>query len=179
LASESPQPLDLLLPGVSGRRGFRSPLECDENGFVQTKEVAKARPRKALRRSAGMETIMRQESRKVVDDHNRGNGLYDGIIYIMHTRGTDGVIVPFVLGIVWLLLASRRRLQHSSSDARKPNVILSEESACNDSEAEPEATRFSARFPVLFPLSTVFENSGIEEFILPLIPFAVTLFPLQ
>jgi hypothetical protein len=73
-------------------------FECDENGFVQTKEVAKARPRKLLRRSAVMETIMRQESRKVVDDHNKGNGLYDGIIYIMHTRGTDGVIVPRYIG---------------------------------------------------------------------------------
>jgi hypothetical protein len=73
-------------------------FECDENGFVQTKEVAKARPRKLLRRSAVMETIMRQESRKVVDDHNKGNGLYDGIIYIMHTRGTDGVTRLDTLG---------------------------------------------------------------------------------
>ena len=40
-----------------------------------------------------MEALMRQETKKVVDDHKAGTGLYDGIVYMMHTRG-DGGIVP-------------------------------------------------------------------------------------
>ena len=73
-------------------------FECDESGFVQTKEVGKSRPRKVLCRSAAMETMMRREAKKVADDHAQTAGLFDGIIYIMYTRGTDGGIVPRYIG---------------------------------------------------------------------------------
>jgi hypothetical protein len=73
-------------------------FECDEDGFVQTKEVGKSRPRKVLRRSAAMEALMRREAKTVVEDHNKNTGLYDGIIYIMHTRSTGGIIVPRYIG---------------------------------------------------------------------------------
>jgi hypothetical protein len=41
-----------------------------------------------------MEALMRQEVGTVIEDHNKATGLYDGIIYMMHTRGSDGGIVP-------------------------------------------------------------------------------------
>src|SRR5215469_14863798 len=44
-------------------------FECDEENFVQTKEVGKSRPRKVLRRSAAMEALIRTEAKTVVDDH--------------------------------------------------------------------------------------------------------------
>jgi hypothetical protein len=40
-----------------------------------------------------MEALMRREAKTVVDDHKNDTGLYDGIIYIMHTRAVDGIIV--------------------------------------------------------------------------------------
>jgi hypothetical protein len=73
-------------------------FECDENHFVQTKEVGKSRPRKVLRRSAAMEALMRREVKTVVDDHKNGTGLYDGIIYTMRTRAADSTIVPRYIG---------------------------------------------------------------------------------
>src|SRR5258708_8879587 len=73
-------------------------FECDEHHFVQTNEVGKSRPRKVLRRSTAMEALMRREAKTVVDDHKNNTGLYDGIIYIMHTRTTDGIIVPRYIG---------------------------------------------------------------------------------
>ncbi len=41
---------------------------------------------------------MRREAKKVVDDHKSNTRVYDGIIYIMHTRGSDGRIVPRYIG---------------------------------------------------------------------------------
>ena len=73
-------------------------FECDKDHFVQTKEVGKSRPRKVLRRSGAMEALMRREAKKIVDDHKSATRLYDGIIYIMHTRATDGTIVPRYIG---------------------------------------------------------------------------------
>src|SRR6516165_9069117 len=63
-------------------------FECDANGLVLTKEIGTVRRRKILRRSAAMEALMRQEAEKVVSDHNAPTGLYDGIIYMMHTRAS-------------------------------------------------------------------------------------------
>jgi hypothetical protein len=45
-----------------------------------------------------MEALMRQEAKKAIDDHNAATGLYDGIIYMMHTRGGDGGVVPYYIG---------------------------------------------------------------------------------
>jgi hypothetical protein len=73
-------------------------FDCDEAGFVRTKEIGKPRPRKLLRRSEAMETMMCRESSKAVDDHKNAAAQYDGIIYIMHTGSPDGVIVPPYIG---------------------------------------------------------------------------------
>jgi hypothetical protein len=73
-------------------------FDCDEANFVQAKEIGKSRPRKVLCKSAAMEALMRREAKTVVDDHKSGTALYDGIIYIMHTLDTDGVIVPRYIG---------------------------------------------------------------------------------
>jgi hypothetical protein len=69
-------------------------FDCDEDGFVRTREIGNPRPRKLLRRSEAMETMMCRESRKAVDDHKNATAQYDGIIYIMHTATSDGVVVP-------------------------------------------------------------------------------------
>jgi hypothetical protein len=68
-------------------------FECDANGLVLTKEIGTVRRRKILRRSAAMEALMRQEAEKVVSDHKGATGIYDGIVYLMHTRDTDGGVV--------------------------------------------------------------------------------------
>jgi hypothetical protein len=73
-------------------------FECDENNLVLTKEIGTSRPRKILVRSSAMEDMMRREAKKVVDDHKAITRLYDGIIYIMHTRSGDGGIVPCYIG---------------------------------------------------------------------------------
>jgi hypothetical protein len=73
-------------------------FECDESGFVLSKEIGTARRRKILQRSSAMETLMRQEAKRVVDDHKAAMELYDGIIYMMHTRGGDGGVVPCYIG---------------------------------------------------------------------------------
>jgi hypothetical protein len=65
-------------------------FDCDEAGFVRTREIGNPRPRKLLRRSAAMEAMMCEEARKAV--------ACDGIIYIMHTGYSDGVIVPRYIG---------------------------------------------------------------------------------
>jgi hypothetical protein len=73
-------------------------FDCDEDGFVRTKEIGNPRPRKLLRRSGTMETMMCQEARKAVEDHINATAQYDGIIYIMHTGPSDGVVVPRYIG---------------------------------------------------------------------------------
>src|ERR1700756_2218386 len=73
-------------------------FQSDENGFVLSKEIGTARRRKILQRSSAMEALMRQEAKRVIDDHKSAMGLYDGIIYMMHTRGSDGGVVPCYIG---------------------------------------------------------------------------------
>jgi len=63
-----------------------------------SKEVAVNRRRKVLQRSLAMETLMRREVGKVVEDHRTKTAIYDGIIYMMHTKGDDGGVVPFCIG---------------------------------------------------------------------------------
>jgi len=45
-----------------------------------------------------METLMRQEAEKVVSDHKAATGIYDGLIYVMHTQEADGGVVPCYIG---------------------------------------------------------------------------------
>jgi hypothetical protein len=73
-------------------------FECDESGLVLIKEIGAVQRRKILRRSAAMETLMRQEVEKVVSDHKAATGIYDGIIYMTHTRDADGGVVPCYIG---------------------------------------------------------------------------------
>jgi len=42
--------------------------------------------------------MMSQETEKVVSDHQAATRIYDGIIYVMHTRGGDGSVVPRYIG---------------------------------------------------------------------------------
>jgi hypothetical protein len=73
-------------------------FECDEDGLVLSREIGTGRRRKILQRSSAMEALMRQEAKKAIDDHNAATGLYDGIIYMMHTQGSDGGVVPCYIG---------------------------------------------------------------------------------
>ena len=73
-------------------------FDCDKDGFVQTKEIGKTRMRKVLCRSEAIEIMMRGEVTKVVEDHRHATSHYDGIIYIMHTRSSEGSVVPRYIG---------------------------------------------------------------------------------
>ena len=73
-------------------------FECDESGFVLSKEIGTARRRKILQRSSAMEALMRREAKTAAEDHKAAIGLYDGIIYLMHTRGSDGGVVSCYIG---------------------------------------------------------------------------------
>jgi hypothetical protein len=41
---------------------------------------------------------MRQEAEKVVSDHQAATGIYDWIIYVMHTQDADAGVVPCYIG---------------------------------------------------------------------------------
>src|SRR5258708_34202662 len=73
-------------------------FECDESGFVLTKEIGISRRREILKRRSAMEALMRKEVAKVVEDHKAATALYDGIIYMMHIKGDDGEVGPCYIG---------------------------------------------------------------------------------
>jgi hypothetical protein len=52
-------------------------FECNSGNVVLTKEIGIGRRRKVLHRSSLMEAA--------IDDHAAVGGLYDGLIYMMHT----------------------------------------------------------------------------------------------
>ena len=68
----------------------------DDDGHVQTKTHGRDN-RPVLRRSHEMETLLRSEGRKVVEDWQDSQDVYQGLIYLMYTL--DGPeIVPRYIG---------------------------------------------------------------------------------
>jgi hypothetical protein len=61
-------------------------FECDEGGFVLTKEIGASWRRRILQRSSAMEALMRKEAEKVIKDHKAATAIYDGAIYMMHIK---------------------------------------------------------------------------------------------
>src|SRR5262245_14743558 len=72
---------------------------CDKIGFVETKEIgSKIKKRKVLVRHRDMEELILKEADILTEDWSRKTHEYDGLIYIMHHRGSDGSLVPLYTG---------------------------------------------------------------------------------
>ena len=70
----------------------------DSDGFVETKEIGQQAKRKVLARHREMEELVVRETDLLVEDWFRKTHEYDGLIYIMHRRGSDASIVPLYIG---------------------------------------------------------------------------------
>jgi hypothetical protein len=70
----------------------------DEFGFVQTKEIGQKK-RKVLVRHKDMEALILREADILNKDWLEGAHHYDGLIYMMHTRGEDYSILPLYIGM--------------------------------------------------------------------------------
>ena len=71
---------------------------CDKIGFVETKEIGQKAKRKVLVRHRDMEELILKEADILTEDWSRKTHEYDGLIYIMHRRGSDGSVVPLYIG---------------------------------------------------------------------------------
>src|SRR5262249_10317148 len=71
---------------------------CSKIGFVETKEIGQRAKRKVLARHEDMEQLILKEADLLNEDWCRKIHEYDGLIYIMHQRGSDGSIVPLYIG---------------------------------------------------------------------------------
>jgi hypothetical protein len=67
-------------------------------GTVSTVSIGLKRRRQILCRSAEMETLILEETSKLVDDWKSGRGKYDGLIYLMYTFQDQSEIIPFYIG---------------------------------------------------------------------------------
>jgi hypothetical protein len=71
---------------------------CDKIGFVETKEIGQKAKRKVLIRHRDIEEVILKEADILTEDWTRKTHEYDGLIYIMHRRGSDGSLVPLYIG---------------------------------------------------------------------------------
>src|SRR5262249_11324426 len=71
---------------------------CDKIGFVETKEIGQMAKRKVLVRHRDMEELILKETDILTEDWTRKMHEYDGLIYVMHRRGSDGSLVPLYIG---------------------------------------------------------------------------------
>jgi hypothetical protein len=67
----------------------------DDEGHVQTQPHGKD-DRPILKRHPEMETLLRSEGRKVVEDWQAGTNEYEGLIYIMHTMDGDELVPRYI-----------------------------------------------------------------------------------
>lgn len=73
-------------------------FSSDRDGSVETKEIGKKAKRKVLVRNREMEELIVKETDILVEDWSRKAHEYDGLIYIMHRRGSDASLVPLYIG---------------------------------------------------------------------------------
>ena len=71
-------------------------FETDENLTVEYKEYGQ-NDRRILKRSESMESRLREEGRKVINDWSTTDDTYDGLIYLMYWL-EDGQVVPLYIG---------------------------------------------------------------------------------
>ena len=72
-------------------------FELDSTGILQTKIIGKNH-RLILCRSAGMESLVVNEVDLLVEDWSNHSNTYDGLIYLMFERGSDGSVIPLYIG---------------------------------------------------------------------------------
>ena len=71
-------------------------FETDENLTVEYKQYGQ-NDRRILKRSEAMESLLREEGRKVINDWSTTDDTYDGLIYVMYWL-EDGQVVPLYIG---------------------------------------------------------------------------------
>ena len=72
-------------------------FELTDSGHVLTKEIGSKVKRLVLRRSQGMEKLIRREIDILVEDWRNNTDEYDGAIYMMFRREGDNVL-PLYIG---------------------------------------------------------------------------------
>jgi len=72
-------------------------FEASSGLGVKTKQIGKPTPRNILCRSPEMDTLIRAECAKLIDDWKQKAFTYDGLIYMMLVEEPEGV-VPLYIG---------------------------------------------------------------------------------
>jgi hypothetical protein len=72
-------------------------FETSSNLDVKTKQIGKTKLRNILCRSPEMNTLIRSECAKLIDDWKQKAFAYDGLIYMMLAEEPEGV-VPLYIG---------------------------------------------------------------------------------
>ena len=72
-------------------------FETSSGLAVKTKQIGKPTPRSILCRSSEMDTLIRAECAKLIDDWKQKAFTYDGLIYMMLVEEPEGV-VPLYIG---------------------------------------------------------------------------------
>jgi hypothetical protein len=72
-------------------------FDVSEKGVVLTKTIGITRSRKILKRSDSMESLVRHECKKLINDWKDKSFLYDGMIYMMAAQDAVGA-VPMYIG---------------------------------------------------------------------------------
>jgi hypothetical protein len=97
----------------------REPLplfETDENLNVEYKHYGND-DRRILKRSEEMESLVREEGRKVINDWHTTDDTYDGLIYLMYWL-EDGDVVPLYVGKAGKYGRDGERLSANLEDLR-------------------------------------------------------------
>ena len=68
------------------------------NGEVHTNQIGKTAMRKVLLRSVEMEALIIKTVEVLVQDHTNRCHQYDGLLYLMHWRDSDGSVLPLYIG---------------------------------------------------------------------------------
>jgi hypothetical protein len=84
---------------------------------VKTKQIGKPNPRNILCRSPEMDTLIRAECAKLIDDWKQKAFAYDGLIYMMLAEEPEGV-VPLYIGKAETLGKKGRKLSDNIKGVR-------------------------------------------------------------
>jgi len=71
-------------------------FETSSGLAVKTKQISKPTPRSILCRSPEMDTLIRAECAKLIDDWKQKAFAYDGLIYMMLDEEPDGVVPLYI-----------------------------------------------------------------------------------
>lgn len=104
-------------------------FETSSGLAVKTKQIGKPPLRSILCRSLEMDTLIRTECAKLIDDWKQKAFAYDGLIYMMLVEEHEGVVPLYIgkaetLGNFLLRLARLGGYQNRTRDTPPGNMVL-------------------------------------------------------